>query len=100
NVAVLFLPPLRDRREDIPFLAKHFLAKRLEAEGRPPLEISKEAMELLMRYHWPGNIRELENVIEQAIVWCRGAEITTEHFPTALKKIGRASCRERGEITE
>src|SRR5437867_807218 len=89
SVAVLFLPPLRDRREDIPFLAKHFLAKRLEAEGRPPLEISKEAMELLMRYHWPGNIRELENVIEQAIVWCRGAEITTEHLPTALKTESR-----------
>ncbi len=89
NVAVLFLAPLRDRRDDIPYLSKHFLAKRLEAEERPPLEISKEAMELLMRYHWPGNIRELENVIEQAIVWCRGTEITTDHLPTALKTESR-----------
>jgi len=89
NVAVLFLAPLRDRREDIPYLSKHFLAKRLEAEGHTPLEISKEAMELLMRYHWPGNIRELENVIEQATVWCRGTEITTDHLPTALKTESR-----------
>jgi len=89
NVAVLSLPPLRDRREDIPYLAKHFLSKRLEAEDRPPLEISKEAMELLMRYHWPGNIRELENVIEQAMVWCRGTEITTDHLPAALKTESR-----------
>jgi DNA-binding NtrC family response regulator len=89
NVAVLFLAPLRDRRDDIPYLSKHFLVKRLEAEGRPPLEISKEAMELLMRYHWPGNIRELENVIEQAIVWCRGTEITTDHLPTTLKTESR-----------
>jgi two-component system response regulator AtoC len=89
NVAVLFLPPLRDRREDIPYLSKHFLAKRLEAEAHTPLEISKEAMELLMRYHWPGNIRELENVIEQAVVWCRGTEITTDHLPTAIKTESR-----------
>src|SRR2546426_1598509 len=59
------------------YLSKHFLSKRLEAEGRPPLEISKEAMELLTRYHWPGNVRELENVIEQAIVWCRGDRKST-----------------------
>src|SRR5207244_422904 len=85
NVAVLSIPPLRDRREDIPYLSKHFLSKRLEAEGRPPLEISKEAMELLTRYHWPGNVRELENVIEQAIVWCRGTEITIDHLPTTIK---------------
>jgi two-component system response regulator AtoC len=89
NVAVLFLPPLRDRREDIPYLSKHFLAKRLEAEAHTPLEISKEAMELLMRYHWPGNIRELENVIEQAVVWCRGTEITPDHLPTAIKTENR-----------
>src|SRR5437879_5748023 len=89
NVAVLSIPPLRDRREDIPYLSKHFLSKRLEAEGRPPMEISKEAMELLTRYHWPGNVRELENVIEQAIVWCRGTEITIDHLPTTIKTESR-----------
>ena len=89
NVAVLSIPPLRDRREDIPYLSKHFLSKRLEAEGRPPMEISKEAMELLTRYHWPGNVRELENVIEQAIVWSRGTEVTPDHLPTTLKTESR-----------
>jgi len=76
---------LRDRREDIPHLAKRFLAKRLESEGRPPVEISKDALEALTRYHWPGNVRELENVLEQALIWCRGATIAPEHLPTALR---------------
>src|SRR5213080_4904946 len=89
NVAVLSIAPLRDRREDIPYLSKHFLSKRLETEGHPPMEISKEAMELLTRYHWPGNVRELENVIEQAMVWCRGTEVTTDHLPTTLKNESR-----------
>ena len=95
NVISLHLPPLRDRREDIPYLAKHFLGKRLEAEKRAPLEISKEAMEILTRYHWPGNVRELENVLEQAIVWCRGATITPEHLPMTLRaNVSEALLRE------
>ncbi len=95
NVISLHLSPLRDRREDIPYLAKHFLGKRLEAEKRAPLEISKEAMEILTRYHWPGNVRELENVLEQAIVWCRGATITPEHLPMTLRaNVSEALLRE------
>jgi DNA-binding NtrC family response regulator len=85
NVVSLRLPPLRDRREDIPLLARHFLGKRLEEAKRPNLEISKEAMEILTNYSWPGNVRELENVIEQAMVWCRGTIITPDHLPSALK---------------
>mgnify|MGYP001560206516 FL=1 len=85
NVVSLYLPPLRDRREDIPHLAKHFLARQLEADGRATLEISKEALEILANHHWPGNVRELENVLEQALIWCRGATITPEHLPTALR---------------
>jgi len=95
NVISLHLPPLRDRREDIPYLAKHFLGKRMEAEKRAPLEISKEAMEILARYHWPGNVRELENVLEQAIVWCRGTTITPEHLPMTLRaNVSEALLRE------
>jgi len=95
NVISLHLSPLRDRREDIPYLAKHFLGKRLEAEKREPLEISKEAMEILTRYHWPGNVRELENVLEQAIVWCRGTTITPEHLPMTLRaNVSEALLRE------
>ncbi len=85
NVVSLYLPPLRDRREDIPHLVQHILTRRLEADGRAPLEISKEALEVLAKYHWPGNVRELENVLEQALIWCRGATITPEHLPTALR---------------
>jgi len=95
NVISLHLSPLRDRREDIPYLAKHFLNKRLEAEKREPLEISKEAMEILTRYHWPGNVRELENVLEQAIVWCRGTTIAPEHLPMTLRaNVSEALLRE------
>ena len=85
NVVSLYLLPLRERREDIPLLTKHFLAKRLEEDQRPHQEFSKEAMEVLTKYHWPGNIRELENVIEQALVWSNGATIAPEHFPSTLK---------------
>ena len=95
NVISLHLSPLRDRREDIPYLAKHCLGKRLEAEKRAPLEISKEAMEILTRYHWPGNVRELENVLEQAIVWCRGTTIAPEHLPMTLRaNVSEALLRE------
>jgi DNA-binding NtrC family response regulator len=85
NVVSLYLLPLRERREDSPLLAKHFLAKRLEEDQRPHQEFSKEAMEVLIKFHWPGNIRELENVIEQALVWSNGATIAPEHFPSTLK---------------
>ncbi len=95
NVVLLHLPPLRDRREDIPLLVKHFLAKRSEAEKRAPLEISKEALEILTRYHWPGNIRELENVLEQASVWCQGTTITPDNLPMTLRaNVSEALLRE------
>jgi transcriptional regulator with GAF, ATPase, and Fis domain len=85
NVASLYLPPLRERKEDIPLLAKHFLAKRVEEENRPPQEFSKEALEALTKYPWPGNIRELENVVEQSSVWSRGKVIGPEDLPNSLK---------------
>jgi DNA-binding NtrC family response regulator len=84
NVVVLHLPPLRDRREDIPLLAQHILAKRAEGGGRPAQEFTKEALELLTAYSWPGNVRELENVIEQALIWSRGKPIEREHLPAGL----------------
>lgn len=86
NVISLYLPPLRDRGEDIALLAKHFLAKRVEEEKRPQIEFSKEALELLVRYPWPGNVRELENIIEQAFIWSNNADhIVPEHLPSMLK---------------
>jgi DNA-binding NtrC family response regulator len=86
NVISLYLPPLRDRGEDIALLGKHFLAKRVEEEKRPHIEFSKEALELLVRYPWPGNVRELENIVEQAFIWSNNAEhIVPEHLPAVLK---------------
>ena len=67
NVIPIQLPPLRDRREDIPLIADHFLAKYRQAMGKSIETISGEAVARLASYHWPGNIRELENVIERAV---------------------------------
>lgn len=92
NVISLYLPPLRERSEDIPLLAKHFLDKRVEEEKRSRIEFGKEASELLTRYSWPGNVRELENFVEQAFIWSQhAAEITPEHLPTSIKSGSRST---------
>lgn len=92
NVIALYLPPLRERSEDIPLLAKHFLEKRLEEEKRPQIEFNKDALELLTRYSWPGNVRELENFVEQAFIWSQqAAEITPEHLPASIKSDSRST---------
>lgn len=92
NVIALFLPPLRERSEDIPLLAKHFLEKRLDEERRSRIEFGKEALELLTRYSWPGNVRELENFVEQAFIWSQhAAEITPEHLPATIKSDSRST---------
>jgi DNA-binding NtrC family response regulator len=92
NVIALYLPPLRERGEDIALLAKHFLAKRTEEDNRSPQEFSKDAVDLLSRYPWPGNVREMENIVEQAFIWSKGSDtITSEHLPTILKNDSRSS---------
>ena len=92
NVIALFLPPLRERGEDIPLLAKHFLEKRLQEERRPSIEFGKDALELLTHYSWPGNVRELENFVEQAFIWSQHAvQITPEHLPTMIKNDFRST---------
>jgi DNA-binding NtrC family response regulator len=85
NVVSLYLPALRDRRDDIPLLARNFLDKRLAEDHQPAQEFSKDAMELLVGYHWPGNVRELENVVEQAMIWSQGRTILPEHLPAILR---------------
>jgi len=87
NVVVLHLPALRDRREDIPLLAQHLLAKRIEGGGRPQQEFTKEALEILTAYSWPGNVRELENVVEQALIWSHGKPIEPAHLPSSLVQV-------------
>lgn len=91
NVISLYLPPLRERGEDVALLAKHFLSKRNEEDKRPPQDFSKEALELICRYPWPGNVRELQNVIEQAVLWSQGAAIMPDHLPNSLKSDTKSS---------
>lgn len=73
NIISLILPPLRERREDIPLLARHFLARYASELDKEVGEFSSEALQLLMAHHWPGNVRELEHVIERAVVLCESS---------------------------
>jgi len=75
NVIMIDLPPLRQRKEDIPLLVEHFLQKYTEENGRASLRMTSEALRSLLTYSWPGNVRELENVIERAVVLSSGSDI-------------------------
>jgi DNA-binding NtrC family response regulator len=81
NVVAIQLPPLRERIEDVPLLMAHFLKHFAERSGRPATGFSAEARDLLMKYSYPGNVRELENIIERAVVICRGNLITRRDLP-------------------
>jgi DNA-binding NtrC family response regulator len=83
NVVAISLPPIRDRQDDIPLLAYHFLQKYAARAGRDVHRISAEAMQILQAQPWPGNVRELENAIEYAIVFCRADEIGPDALPMA-----------------
>jgi DNA-binding NtrC family response regulator len=82
------LPPLRQRREDIPILAYHLLAKMQAHEEKKIISISDAALELLERYDWPGNIRQLESAIERAVISCEGDSIEPHHLPMAITRAG------------
>jgi two-component system response regulator PilR (NtrC family) len=84
NVIPIQLPPLRDRRDDIPLLVGHFIRKLSRETGKDVRGISPEALALLERYRWPGNIRELENAIERAIVLGTGSTLEVDALPTEL----------------
>jgi two-component system, NtrC family, response regulator PilR len=86
NVIPISLPPLRDRREDIPLLADHFLAKYADQMGKQITGISNEAMEWLLHHQWPGNIRELENVLERAVALESTPSILPESLPPAARR--------------
>jgi len=85
NVVSFNLPPLRQRKEDIPPLIKHFLAKKAADSGLPLKECSKESLAILIQYGWPGNIRELENVIEQVITLSSDRVISPTDLPPQIK---------------
>src|SRR5580698_6611759 len=89
NVISLDLPPLRQRREDIPLLVQHFLQKYCEENDRPSRRITTEALRPLMSYPWPGNVRELENTIERAVVLSSDSDIGTDLLPDHI--VGRGN---------
>ena len=84
HVISIDLPPLGERRSDIPLLVQHFLQRYGDENDKPDLELTPEAFDLLEAYHWPGNVRELENVIERAVVLTTGARIGADLFPDAV----------------
>ena len=86
HVITIPLPPLRERRDDIPLLARHFLAKYGDENRKPDLELTPEALDVLTEYSWPGNVRELENVIERAAVLTSGPRIGVELIPDPLRR--------------
>jgi transcriptional regulator with GAF, ATPase, and Fis domain len=92
NVVPVHLPPLRERREDIPLLAQHFVSKFNERLRKNITRVDDEALERLVAHPWPGNIRELENVLERTILFCEGPTIRARDLPPELA--GEAAPRE------
>ncbi len=88
NVVSIETPPLRERMSDIPALATFFIAKHAKANGREPMGMTAEALDVLASYPWPGNVRELENAIERAVVMCNGVQIEPRHLPPSLRAMG------------
>ena len=90
NVVAVELPPLRNRKDDIPLLVDHFLVRYAEENGKAIGEISKEALDLLTRYAYPGNVRELQNIVERAVVMARGPVVTRADLPVEVQKAAPA----------
>ncbi|MBV9507390.1 MAG: sigma-54-dependent Fis family transcriptional regulator, partial [Acidobacteriia bacterium] len=91
NVIPFFVPPLRDRREDVPVLADHFLSEFTTAYGRKPKELTPEAYRILVEYHWPGNVRELKNLIERIVILNPQVRVDARHIP--LNRLRRQNDR-------
>ena len=97
NVVTISLPPLRERKEDIPALIEHFLKKYNRENNKKVGSLSKEARDLLIQYDYPGNVRELENIIERAVVLCRGEILTTQDLPLNLRDVKMEAFLERAK---
>jgi DNA-binding NtrC family response regulator len=93
NVITIPLPPLRERKEDIPLLVEHFLKKYCQENAREGLHFTPEAMKIMMDYDWPGNVRELENAVERAVVLSSGPNLTPEVLPEQLSFDGSHDAR-------
>src|SRR5262249_34015193 len=89
NVISLRLPPLRERKEDVPLLLDHFLRKYCEENSRPLRKFSFDALQLLLDYDWPGNVRELENTVERAVILSSEDEIGSDLLPESILRDGK-----------
>jgi sigma-54 dependent transcriptional regulator, acetoin dehydrogenase operon transcriptional activator AcoR len=87
SVVPLTVPPLRDRRNDVPLLARHFLARIARDAGREGLAFSDAAMDFMLSYPWPGNVRELQNWIQFALIKCKGPVVQLEHLPPMVLQV-------------
>jgi two-component system nitrogen regulation response regulator NtrX len=96
NVVPIFVPPLRDRQDDIPLLADHFMALMATEYGRRPKRLAPEAVARLQHYQWPGNVRELRNVIERLMIMVPGDTITAQD----LAFLGHDSVRPAAELVD
>jgi DNA-binding NtrC family response regulator/tetratricopeptide (TPR) repeat protein len=86
NVCELVIPPLRERTDDIPALARHLIGQARSVPGREPTEMEKSFLDALRRYNWPGNIRELRNVIERSVLTCNGEKLTAHDLPRHIRE--------------
>ena len=104
NVVKIELPPLSERKEDIPLLVDHFINQFNTKKGKKVIGIPNQVLSMFMEYDWPGNVRELENVIEHAFVLCHGSQIEPEHLPKEFVKKNRDSAQDKpkpaGKIRE
>ena len=100
NVFTITLPPLRDRRPDIPALAEYFLEKYGDEHRRLVRRFASGALDVLCEYGWPGNVRELENAIERAVVVCDGFMIEERHLPEAIRSAGRGKPARKLSLAE
>jgi DNA-binding NtrC family response regulator len=91
KVVTLRIPPLRERPEDVPLLAEHFLALFTEEHGKPPKRLAPEALELLARFPWPGNVRQLKNVIESVVVFHQGDVVEAADLPAEVRDAATVS---------
>ena len=99
NVIRIHIPPLRERKEDIPLLVEYFLGRLSSKLRLPRKKVSEKAMEHLMRYSWPGNVRELENVLERVMIMCNGNVIKPSHLPAHVRE-GKGTIKVKGTLED
>jgi DNA-binding NtrC family response regulator len=100
NVMHIHIPPLRERPEDVPVLAEHFLAKFVQSMSRRPMRFSPETLDALASYPWPGNVRELQNAIERAVVVSRGDVIQASDLPLRVTQASASAGPGPGSLAE